>query len=698
MMHRSCRPCTKWFTKRPWSRHSLMTLRGVVNLGVLSVLLVVVYLFSVDQVYQHLRQLHGDAAGWRARAQLPMTYCLQSRKNTAYTRFGLGDGFGDVHMSIHEQEGQVCVHPKLDPCDISVLKYDVLVPPVNCTGAEENWVYVENGTFRISRTARQRYGAITCEYAPMLRGRGDFAVRHGGHVKPMPDGAALHSDFFKVACISPSGKRYHNIHAGIAYNETLHKRFQSMSPRDTPNNPVYDVFMFGFDSTSRMAWMRNLPKTREYFLKQLGGIELDGYNIVGDGTVQALLPILTGHTEHDLHPARRGVPGSREVDDFPWIWNKFKESGYVTAWGEDMSHIGTFQLRLHGFKEQPTDHSMRTYFLLSEPMHKKFLPWCIGSEARHLRFLKWFSDMYSMYGRKPKFMFGFHSEFSHNNINELKKMDLDLVKFFKYLHSSGYLDRTILILMGDHGARVSEMRNTTQGKLEERMPYFAFSFPPSFKRLYPEAVDNLKQNVKRLTTPFDIHETFHQILNMSSAVSDHSKNRGISLFRGVPKSRSCADAGIEPHWCACLQWSEVTNDSLSIRLSRIAEEYINSLTEQVRRSCAELKVTHVVTVSRVQPDVNVMKFRKSQDVHGDVPDFSDSTSLEADFYQIEFQTAPGAGKFEATIKHSKSTDKLSLAESDISRTNLYGKDPECVEKRFPNLRPYCYCILKSTVD
>ena len=49
-----------------------------------------------------------------------------------------------------------------------------------------------------------------------------------------------------------------------------------------------------------------------------------GYNIVGDGTPAALLPILTGQTEQELPEARRGREGADTVDRFPWIWNKFK--------------------------------------------------------------------------------------------------------------------------------------------------------------------------------------------------------------------------------------------------------------------------------------------------------------------------------------------------------------------------------------
>ena len=80
------------------------------------------------------------------------------------------------------------------------------------------------------------------------------------------------------------------------------------------------VLMFGFDSMSRMAWMRFLPKSREYFLSQLGGFELKGYNIVGDGTPAALFPILTGLGEDEIPEVRRGFKGAQPLDDLPWIW------------------------------------------------------------------------------------------------------------------------------------------------------------------------------------------------------------------------------------------------------------------------------------------------------------------------------------------------------------------------------------------
>lgn len=49
--------------------------------------------------------------------------------------------------------------------------------------------------------------------------------------------------------------------------------------------------MFGFDSLSRNAWIRKLPKAYKYMTEHLNADILQGYNIVGDGTPQALIPV-----------------------------------------------------------------------------------------------------------------------------------------------------------------------------------------------------------------------------------------------------------------------------------------------------------------------------------------------------------------------------------------------------------------------
>lgn len=88
---------------------------------------------------------------------------------------------------------------------------------------------------------------------------------------------------------------------------------------------------------------------------------------------------------------------------------------------------------------------------------------------------------------------------------------------------------------------------------------------------------NLKRNVNRLVTPFDIHQSLFDLLNLKTAIEltkdqvsenkyDHAcitmsqdvTTRSLSIFQPIPVSRSCKNAGISVHWCTCLTWKEVS--------------------------------------------------------------------------------------------------------------------------------------------
>lgn len=73
------------------------------------------------------------------------------------------------------------------------------------------------------------------------------------------------------------------------------------------------------------------------------------YNIVGDGTPQALIPMLTGKNELELPDTRKRIKNTKFVNSYPFIWNDYKKSGYVTAFFEDVPKTGTFNYRLNGF-------------------------------------------------------------------------------------------------------------------------------------------------------------------------------------------------------------------------------------------------------------------------------------------------------------------------------------------------------------
>lgn len=75
-----------------------------------------------------------------------------------------------------------------------------------------------------------------------------------------------------------------------------------------------------------------------------------------------------------------------------------------------------------------------------------------------------------------------------------------------------YKFKTFFIQFFCPNVRFAEVRNTLQGKLEERLPFFSFIFPEAFKKRYSKEYSQFKNNLHRLVTPFDVHETFLDIL------------------------------------------------------------------------------------------------------------------------------------------------------------------------------------------
>ena len=242
--------------------------------------------------------------------------------------------------------------------------------------------------------------------------------------------------------------------------------------------------------------------------------------------------------------------------------------------------------------------------------------------------------------------------------------------------------------MSDHGARFKELRHTLQGKYEERNPYMALRFPPWFKNMYPDIIQNLNINAHRLTTPFDIHATFLDLmLSKNMAGKSSGEGRGISLLKEVPASRTCVDASIEPHWCACLNWKTVSKSSPNVTAAanRLVEGINNILTNHTD-VCHVLQMSNIKNAFTYTPDDSLLKFRFT-------------TEVEV-LYQLTIAMRPGNGIFEATVKHIISENTFKLSDGEISRINKYGDQPHCVQNRWPNLRPYCYCReqLKAKVE
>ncbi|XP_046607068.1 uncharacterized protein LOC124298720 isoform X2 [Neodiprion virginianus] len=605
-----------------------------------------------------------------------LAYISQLIKTSAENSPYIGDGVA------------ACRHPDLELLNPEIMKFIKDVPPLECT--PEDWVIANRSTLVVTEKARQRFGPITCAFKEIIR-VDDYTNRITKPVESDVSYTLKDSDYAEVNCQSQTGKQWHSVLAGVQSDPLAKTKWDWAK---VPNEGLkLNVLMFGFDSLSRNTFIRKLPKSYRYLKQNLNALVLEGYNIVGDGTPQALIPILTGKIELELPETRKRM-GSKAnyVDVYPFVWNEYKKSGYMTGFLEDVPNIGTFTYRLKGFKDQPTDHYMRTYYLNANPHFKYQKKFCMGGLPRHSLMMNHIKEIFDTYPNQPKFVFGFHGELSHDSYNDIGAADDDVYQWIKSLNDSGHLNNTVLIMMSDHGHRFAEIRNTLQGKQEERLPFFSFTFPSWFKQAHPHAYANFVYNTQHLTTPFDVHKTLQSILKFETPKEGDRTQRAISLFNKIPLERTCADAFIEPHWCACLGWEEVDKNNASVvEAAKYFVKFLNDYLSPYQNTCEILKLNKILWAAKLIPTKGLLKFEKSGDADGFLGDFTAKTKITKELYQLKVSTEPGNGLFEVSINHSLDNNSFMTRITDISRINKYGSQARCIENSQYHLRKYCYC-------
>ena len=275
-------------------------------------------------------------------------------------------------------------------------------------------------------------------------------------------------------------------------------------------------------------------------------------------------------------------------------------------------------------------------------------------------------------------------------MNQVENVEPHLISLIRDLKTKGHLNNTLLIVMGDHGSRFGKMRMEIQGKLEERLPLFSMILPPWFSERYPKLYANLRINTNRLTSWYDLHATFRHILHYPDLPS--KVKHGQSLLKEVPASRTCAQANVAEHWCPCQKWSAVDPSDSHVQNAALAVvEFINSLNSEHdlgKKSCETLSLKTVSSAFTEQPNDKVLNFHQTND---QIPEFRSSAKpQQKNFcrYQVQFETNPNNGVYEATVKYHLG---WFIVSKSVSRLNMYGEEPKCVAKQLPHLRKFCFC-------
>lgn len=348
-----------------------------------------------------------------------------------------------------------------------------------------------------------------------------------------------------------------------------------------------------------------MPKTLQ-LLRDLEAIEFVGYNKVGDNTFPNLVPVLSGfHVEEIEKFCWNGT--SDVFDDCPWIWKNYSDAGYNTGFGEDGSWYGLFTYGKSGFSQPPVDYYLRTYIKSNEDEighpAKYNTKYCSGTRLTTQVLYDYAYKFCSNFTLSDKKFWGFYwgTTLVHDYLNLCPEVDDMYVDFLKKIRDEGTLNQTVVFFMSDHGIRWGGIRETFQGRLEERLPFLFILLPEWFKEEYSSAVMNLLKNRHMLTSPFDVHETMIDLLDLNNVkqevllkrARELNGKRGISLFLPVPKDRKCVNAGIPEEWCTCHQSQNisVSDEKVKIAAETVVDHINNMLFQYIQ--CAHLTLKNV---------------------------------------------------------------------------------------------------------
>lgn len=379
--------------------------------------------------------------------------------------------------------------------------------------------------------------------------------------QPVRFGEALSGEYIEVSCET---------------NSTALFKEYFMIPRKkngdrAPYPDQLSVLVLGLDSTSRLNFNRRLKKTRRFLMTELNAFEFLGYNKVGENSFPNQMPLLTGLSG----PNVLSIYQDAYFDSLPHLWSAYKMRGYTTLFLEEMAHAGLFTFPdLKGFVNPPADYYSRPIALAIDAEHKLMPALCAGSRLKTGIYLDYVRDVLSR--ENKAFAYVWISDVPHENHTHLTILDDPLEGFLRDLTSLGVLERTALLFLSDHGVRYGSIRLTEAGRHEDLTPFAFLALPAWFLRNHPEAAVQLEVNQRRLVTAYDFHATLLSLADLPSLRAKPTL-KGLSLVGPVPPQRSCNDAFVPDHFCACLgSRGRVENASQAEALGRFGVAYINA--------------------------------------------------------------------------------------------------------------------------
>lgn len=186
---------------------------------------------------------------------------------------------------------------------------------------------------------------------------------------------------------------------------------------------------------------------------------------------------------------------------------------------------------------------------------------CIGPHMSHHYIMNHTTQFSNAYPENNQWLY-LHLSAAHEATGQhAQALDHDLTVFIQsYLQTFEKTHDVVIFLEADHGMRYGDWFNSVEAFQENRLPVLFVIAPTSVTSNIEHSLDTLKHNTLRLNSKLDLRKTMIYFsgypygLNISSIENHDAAN----LFtEKIHNSRTCADIGISPWHCSCMELEDI---------------------------------------------------------------------------------------------------------------------------------------------
>ncbi|CAD5227242.1 unnamed protein product [Bursaphelenchus xylophilus] len=490
----------------------------------------------------------------------------------------------------------------------------------------------------------------------------------------------------EIRCKNSSGAFiYENLHLQVFERKKAPEEASSSRP---------DVVVLLIDSMSHSQYIRSMRKTRDYLQFTLQSIEFpyvtkvalnsrpNAYGFfITDEPIEKYENKFGIYTTADFKPKLCQVG----LDNRDFIGFDFNRNGYVTLNNEDWQ-FGAFSWPgCKGFERPFTNHSNKPFIIRAtgkdykNSVYQRNLYQGVCKEG-HQHMLEYLKDFFAKYESTPTFSLSWFTDLAHADPNALFRVDGEFLEFFQ--KNSKKLENSFVLLMGDHGNRINDIRTTKTGEREEKNPSLSIVLPQAIR--HNEKLRNqMKENAGKLVTHYDIYATLLEISqNTYDSYNDQNftlhqfsfPNRtllGSSLFHRLPEPRNCLNLDVPLDYCFCEYKKRIFNDT------KVIAQAGRLIVQRINKDLADSGLT-----SRCR------ELTLDESDLGNAWIFESGAKFGAQILKIKISVRPGRGQYEGLLA-LEDGDQLTLLTQEFPRIDAYESHAYCV--KFSLYRQYCHC-------